>query len=263
MWLALTAYGVAAALAVVALVSGGRFNRGILWILGLGLILHGASLGWRWHRLGHGPFVTLYEILSSNVWSLLLAYTVAIWRVAALRLTAGVVLPVMTVMVLWLLSTDPRDSQFPPTYATAWLYIHVTFGKIFMGLALVAAGIGGVVILRRWRVAARRLTALPADVALEELAYRFLALGLLFDGFMLMAGAVWAQGAWGRYWDWDSLEAWSLVTWLWLATVLHVRQAFRPPPLVGGLLAITVFLLGYVVFFGVPFVSQAPHRGVV
>ncbi|MBF0610692.1 MAG: cytochrome c biogenesis protein CcsA [Magnetococcales bacterium] len=263
LWLAVGCYLVATGLAFSFLVVGQRFYGLILTCLAVGVVLHAAAIGLRWQRLGHGPFVTLFEILTSNLWSLLLAYTLAIWRVASVRLTAAVVLPVMTVMMVWLLSTDPKDSQLPATYTTSWLYIHVTFGKIFMGLLLVAAGIGGVVNLRRWGLFQARLASLPSDVALDELAFRFLSLGLVFDSFMLIAGAIWAQDAWGRYWDWDSLEAWSLVNWLSLALVLHLRVAWRPPPWLNGLLAIFLFCLAYVVFFGVPFISQAPHRGVV
>ena len=47
----------------------------------------------RWERLGHGPFVTMFEILSSNVWSLMLAFSIAYWRLPAVRPVAALVMP--------------------------------------------------------------------------------------------------------------------------------------------------------------------------
>lgn len=40
---------------------------------------------------------------------------------------------------------------------------------------------------------------------------------------MIVAGAIWANEAWGRYWAWDPIETWSLMTWLAYAAYLHSR----------------------------------------
>jgi ABC-type transport system involved in cytochrome c biogenesis permease subunit len=80
---------------------------------------------------------------------------------------------------------------------------------------------------------------------------------------MLIVGAVWAQDAWGRYWAWDPLETWAFATWLALALVLHARATFRPAPRWHGAMLIAVFVLAFLTFFGVPFISTAPHKGAV
>ena len=80
---------------------------------------------------------------------------------------------------------------------------------------------------------------------------------------MVVAGALWAQNAWGRYWNWDPLEVWSLMTWLSIAIALHLRVTRKPSPAVGALICIGVFVLAFLTFFGVPFISTAVHKGAI
>jgi ABC-type transport system involved in cytochrome c biogenesis permease subunit len=88
-----------------------------------------------------------------------------------------------------------------------------------------------------------------------------MAFAFVFHSLMLIAGAVWAQDAWGRYWAWDPLETWAFMTWLALGASLHLRLTYRIPPWIGWLLILGVFILAFLTFFGVPFVSLAPHKG--
>jgi ABC-type transport system involved in cytochrome c biogenesis permease subunit len=81
---------------------------------------------------------------------------------------------------------------------------------------------------------------------------------------MLVAGAVWAHSAWGRYWSWDPLETWTLVTWLMLGGILHVRSTFRNlSRQAGHVLMLVTFAVAFLTFFGVPFLSIAPHKGLM
>jgi ABC-type transport system involved in cytochrome c biogenesis permease subunit len=88
-------------------------------------------------------------------------------------------------------------------------------------------------------------------------------LALVFDSLMLIAGAVWAQDAWGRYWAWDPLETSAFLTWLFLAIGLHVRLSYRVPPIVSGLMIIGIFMMAFATYFGTPYISPAAHKGMV
>ncbi|MGQ0524694.1 MAG: cytochrome c biogenesis protein [Betaproteobacteria bacterium] len=260
LWLALTLYTLAGFTAVGAAVVAKRYEGVFLALLVTSLAAHTASLGLRWWRLGHGPFITMFEILSSNVWSLLLIFAIAYWRLRALRPAAAVIMPILLVMMAWLLVTSPSDGHFPPTYRTIWLYFHVLFGKVFLGAVLVAVGIAGLILLERMGLKAR---GIPDSVRLEDLAFRFMTLGFMFESLMLLAGAAWAQDAWGRFWAWDPLETWAFTTWLALAFYIHWRVATRLSPVYSAALIMAVFVLAFLTFFGVPFVSTAPHQGAV
>ena len=263
LWGALLAYAGTLASAIWAMAFGRSVERVVGLGMALGLALHTLALALQWTRLGHGPFVTLSEILSSNIWSLTLVYAIVWWRIRAVRAAAPAVFAVVFVLGAWLLATGEQDGHLPPTYRTLWLYAHVGFGKLFLGAALVAVGIAAVILLRGTRLLAVKFAHLAPDGPLEELAFRFMAFAFVFETLMLIVGAIWAQDAWGRFWAWDPLETWSFLTWLTLAAFLHLRVTLTTSPRLRACAVIAVFVLAFVTFFGVPFVSTAVHKGMV
>lgn len=221
----------------------------------LGLASHSLSLALRWLRVGHGPFINLYEILSSNLWSLMLGLTIFLLLARRHREALRYLFPLPALLMAWLLLTTPRDSHLPPTYDTVWLYFHVLSGKFFLALLMLATGVA--IYEARSRVAAR-----DSATALESASYRLLAFAFCFESLMLLFGAVWAQDAWGRYWAWDPLETWAFVTWVSVIFVLHWRLNHSRRE-VYALLVSTCFVLAFLTFFGVPFISTAPHQGMI
>lgn len=217
----------------------------------------------RWARLGHGPFLNLFEILASSLFSLTLGWRIALVAWPPLGATAGVVLTILGTLAAWLLASDARDTFLPATYETPVLWFHVVLGKVFLAFALIATGIAGVVLLRGTASGAAWFRALPGDSQLDAWAWRCMSIALVFESLMLVAGAVWAQDAWGRYWQWDPLETWAFVTWLALAFALHARLTWRLAPRWSAVLIVAVFVIAFLTFFGVPFVSTAPHKGAV
>ncbi len=69
----------------------------------------------------------------------------------------------------------------------------------------------------------RFLATLPTADALESLAYRFVIVGFVFWTFTLIAGAIWANDSWGRYWGFDTKEVWTFVIWVLYAGYIHAR----------------------------------------
>jgi len=232
-----------------------------LFLLAVGA--HSGSLAVRWLRIGHGPFLNLYEILSSNLWSLSLAFLIAQWRLPEVRASARVVIPILAVIALWLMVSPASDGHLPPTYDTPWLYFHVLFGKLFLGLLLIAVGVSGAVLARTTALGRRQFQTLPQSHSLMILAYRLVAISFLFQTFMLVFGAIWAQDAWGRYWAWDPIETWSFLTWMSVLYYLHARKQIKGSQLKSALIVLSIFVLAFLTFFGVPFVSESPHKGMV
>ena len=233
-----------------------------LGLLSLALTVQTVAILLRWDRLGHGPYVNLYEILSSNIWSLHLAVLIACLWFRKIRPSLAMILPVLQILVLWLFSLSPVDGEAPVTYATVWLAVHVWLGKVFMGCIVVAVGLS-LVILARHFGNSTLFSGMPGNAALEEFIYRLFLIAFLFESLMLVAGAIWAQDAWGRYWAWDPLETWAFATWLGVIGFLHLRITKRPPAAVGAVLVLAVFIIAFSTFFGMPFVSTAPHKGAV
>lgn len=262
LWGAVVSYVLATVVALFGLVLGKKPERTVLIFMALALALHTVSLGLRWERIGHVPVSNLYEALSANVWGMMVAVTLAYGRLPGVRPAVAVMLPVIVLVLGWMMLVPAVDSSPPSTYDTVWLFIHIAFIKLFLGCALIALGMAGVILLRA-AGRGRRFASMSDDRALEELSYRFMALGLIFDGIGILAGAIWAQDAWGRYWGWTELEVWSLITWLTIGLAIHLRATFAISPRIAAWMIVGVFVVAFLTFFGVPFVSTAVHKGLV
>jgi ABC-type transport system involved in cytochrome c biogenesis permease subunit len=236
------------------------------WLAAPGLLaaavgLHTLSLAQRWAMLGHGPFTTLHEILSSSLWSLSLVLVLGLRATRDLRPGLAVAAPVLLLLGVWLLLAPRGAGHLPPTYDTPLLYLHAVVGKAYLGLLLTAVALGLTPALRRRGDPTHGRVA--DELRLDRLAHRFAAAAFVCDSLMLIVGAVWAQDAWGRWWAWDPLESWAFVSWLALAATLHARATLRPRPVVHGWWLAGCFVLAFLTFFGVPFLSQAPHQGAI
>ena len=261
LWSALLGYSIATVIAMYALVFKKAPERTLFGLMLLAWLLHSAAIGFRWSRLDHLPFINMFEMLSANIWGLMAAVILGYWLLPKLRTIAAILLPVVMIIIAWMLMVPSDASSLPATYHTIWLFIHIGFIKLFLGSAFVALGIAGVILLRHIGAAKQRFSRLPDNSALDQTANRCMALALIFDTLGIIAGAIWAQDAWGRYWNWDSLEIWSLLTWLSISFSLHVRATFKTAPITNALLIIGVFVVAFFTFFGIPFVSEALHKG--
>ena len=116
----------------------------------------------------------------------------------------------------------------PPALQSAWLVIHVFVASLSTGFFALAASLSIVQLMQARREAGkalklRFLDTLPAADRLETLAYRLTVVGFVMWTFTLIAGAVWAERAWGRYWGWDTKEVWTFIIWTLYAGYIHAR----------------------------------------
>jgi len=94
---------------------------------------------------------------------------------------------------------------------------------------------------------------------LDNLSYRVIGLGFPLLTIGIIAGAVWANDAWGSYWSWDPKETWALITWLVFAAYLHARitkgwQGRRP-----AIIASTGFVVVWICYLGVNLLGKGLH----
>jgi ABC-type transport system involved in cytochrome c biogenesis permease subunit len=262
-WSALVGYSIATAVACWAFVFRKKPERTLLALILLSCTLHTIAIAARWERLGYLPVNNTFEMLSANIWGLMVAVLIGYWLLPRVRSFVIVTLPFVMMLMAWMLLIRPQDSTLPPTYDTVWLFIHIAFIKLFLGCAFIALGLGIIVLLRRAGIGTARFASLPPDTSLDKTAYRCMALALIFDTLGIVAGAIWAQDAWGRFWSWDSLEIWSLLTWLSIGLTLHMRASFRTGPAVNAGMVLATWCVAFFTFFGIPFVSTALHKGMI
>ncbi len=120
-----------------------------------------------------------------------------------------------------------------PALNSYWLAIHVTAMTLASGTFMVGAVLAIVYLFAERhtrRVAAGLSTSygevfrlLPSAERLDQIAYRTVVFAFPIWTFGIMAGAIWADQAWGRYWGWDPTETWAFITWVVYACFLHAR----------------------------------------
>jgi ABC-type transport system involved in cytochrome c biogenesis permease subunit len=254
---AVTGFAVVLVLDVLLRRGGRQAWPTVSLVLSIVLVLLTAAVAGRWMRESQGPFLTLYDVLLSNLFSLTLVYLVAAWLVPALRKSSAIVVTFLALLGIWSLTVSAVAVPLPATFDNPWLWLHVTAGKLFLGLCLPAAATA------LWLLV-RRKGGLSEGSEMDAAVWLTLSLAFVCHSFMLIAGAIWAHSAWGRYWAWDSLETWTFITWLCIALLLHARATFRRMPVSYGWSAVVaIFGLAILTFLGVPFLSIAPHKGVM
>lgn len=121
----------------------------------------------------------------------------------------------------------------PPALQSYWLVIHVFVATLATGFFALGFALSLMQLLQNKRelaVAAGEktrlgfLTRLPDSVQLENHAYRLIIIGFVLWTFTLIAGAIWAEKAWGRYWGWDTKEVWTFIIWTIYAGYIHARS---------------------------------------
>jgi cytochrome c-type biogenesis protein CcsB len=171
------------------------------------------------------------------------------------------VAPVILFLLLFALSRPAEIRPLLPALKSPWLLWHVGLAILSYGAFAVAFGVG---LLYLWREAAERkgnplLKNLPDLEFLDLLGYRCISLGLPLLTLVIVSGAVWAQQAFGQYWQWDPKETWSLITFLVYAGYIHARLAMRSKPRLSALLAVLGFLAVIFCFLGVNLLMSGHH----
>ena len=119
-----------------------------------------------------------------------------------------------------------------PALQSYWLVLHIIVaitGTAFFALGFALSGLQLLQYRRERQIAEsvpqqfKFLATLPGAKTLENLAYRVNIVGFIAWTFTLIAGAVWAEKAWGRYWGWDTKEVWTFIIWVIYAGYIHAR----------------------------------------
>ncbi|MFP5219279.1 MAG: c-type cytochrome biogenesis protein CcsB [Actinomycetes bacterium] len=201
----------------------------------LGLIVHGVSVVARGLAVDRVPWGNMYEFSSAVSLSAVAIFVVLVARRVVDRgLGAFVLLPVL--LTLGLASTVLYTPAGPlvPALNSYWIKIHVAAAVLCTGAFLLSGVVAGLDLLRDAadsRMADGRPLrfplslgpSLPTARSLDRTTYTVIAFAFPLWTFAIIAGAIWAEAAWGRYWGWDPKETWSFITWVLYAGYLHAR----------------------------------------
>ncbi|PZQ87567.1 MAG: c-type cytochrome biogenesis protein CcsB, partial [Leifsonia xyli] len=185
----------------------------------LGFVIHLAALVLRGIAAGHAPWSNMFEFAATGT-----AVMVAVYLVVNLFRDVRFLGAYVTGMVALLLMLASMNVYvgvvpLPPPLQSAWLVIHVFVAIMATGFFALGAGLSIAQLLQARREAGltqhpRFLRGFPSAEALESTAYRVNVIGFAFWTFTLIAGAIWAEHSWGRYWGWDTKEVWTFIIWV-------------------------------------------------
>jgi len=173
------------------------------------------------------PWGNMYEFSITGSLSFSIAYLFALvkYKMRWLALPASIAMLITLGTAVTLLYRP--SAPLVPALKSTWLVIHVSAAIISGGVFLLANFIAGTyLILDRYEQKGARpiwMQKLPSLESLDNFSYRLIALVFPLWTFSVIAGAIWAEAAWGRYWGWDPKETWAFITWVAYAAYLHAR----------------------------------------
>jgi len=248
-------------------------DRGVLLgLIGVGLTwlafaLHLGTVVTRGLAAGRMPWGNMYEfilavtLVGSAVWLGVLTRKPAVRHLGLFTTLALVVL----LGAAGLIAYTPV-SPLVPALNSYWYIIHVSTIILASGILLIGAVPAAMFLVRAGYDRGKRSfpytlgAKVPPAEALERLTFRLHAFAFpLFTFGALIAGPLWAEASWGRYWGWDPKEVWAFISWVVYAAYLHARAT----PSVKRSTATWIALIGFVTMlmnlFGVNLFFEGLH----
>jgi cytochrome c-type biogenesis protein CcsB len=251
----------------------------------------------RWFNYGYFPLSNLYESLLFLAWGVTFT-TIVIESKIKISLIGAVSNPIVLFIVGFAGLSLPESMQAPsplvPALKSNWLMMHVaimmvSYASLIIGSLLgilflvLTNGNNGEIILQgnsygktftdnrlflTEPIGSLSIQGSPSQgkkkkltllESIDNLSYRTISFGFPLLTIGIIAGAVWANEAWGSYWSWDPKETWALITWLVFASYLHARitkswQGRKP-----AIIASIGFLVVWICYLGVNFLGNSLH----
>jgi cytochrome c-type biogenesis protein CcsB len=174
------------------------------------------------------PWGNMFEFTITAMVFIVGVYLIMLWRTGIRWLGLPVTLLAAVGNGLAVTVFYVAVAPLVPALHSVWFLIHIVAAAI-SGAAFNVGGVMSILYLIKRRAEDRGavrgyLERLPSSRKIDLIAYRFLAFAFPLWTFTVVAGAIWAEYAWGRYWGWDPKETWALVTWVIYAGYLHARS---------------------------------------
>jgi len=209
-----------------------RALRVAMGLTALGFLLHLGASVLRGFSAGRVPWANMWEFSVTGTLIIVGVFLlVNLW--SELRFLGTFVVGLILVLlgiaaVQYYVPVVP----LPPALQSYWLVLHVLIATLATGFFAVGFAVSGLQLLQERRSSRqeggartrlRFLSTLPSATGLDAIAYRTNIVGFILWTFTLIAGAIWAERAWGRYWGWDTKEVWTFIIWVIYAGYLHAR----------------------------------------
>ncbi len=205
-----------------------QFGRMGVALTIIGFLLSVAGVITRALAADRAPWGNMFEFTITAMVFIVGVYLIMVWRAGVRWLGLPVTLLAAIGNGLAVTVFYVAVAPLVPALHSVWFLIHIVAAAI-SGAAFNVGGVMSILYLIKKRAEDRNavhgyLERLPSSRKIDLIAYRFLAFAFPLWTFTVVAGAIWAEYAWGRYWGWDPKETWALVTWVIYAGYLHARS---------------------------------------
>nr|YP_009421407.1 cytochrome c heme attachment protein [Solanum pennellii]ASR92644.1 cytochrome c heme attachment protein [Solanum pennellii]UNO55622.1 cytochrome c heme attachment protein [Solanum pennellii] len=245
----------------------------------------------RWISSGHFPLSDLYESLIFLSWSFSLIHIIPYFKKNVLilsKITGPSAILTQGFATSGILTEIHQSGILVPALQSEWLIMHVSM--MILGYAALLCGsllsvallvitfrknrklfsksnvflnesffLGENVVENTSFFCAKNYYRSQLIQQLDYWSYRVISLGFTFLTIGILSGAVWANEAWGSYWNWDPKETWAFITWIVFAIYLHTRtnRNLRGPN--SAIVASIGFLIIWICYFGVNLLGIGLH----
>lgn len=230
-----------------------------------GWLLNTVVLIVRWYETGRAPYANLYETMILLSWMIVAGYIAMEIKYKKLRILGAIIVSIAFLAIGAAAMLPYRYQAIEPlipALQSNWLVLHVI--TTFIGYAgfAIAFGLGIMYLLKERAERGKRSSffdKFPSSEILDDLSYRFIAIGFPFVTLGIILGAIWANYAWGGYWSWDPKETWSLIVWFIYAGYFHGRLVRGWRGRKTAYFSIIGFLAVIFLYWGVSFVLPGLH----
>jgi len=201
-----------------------------LWVMGVATVLLGAAVTMRGIAAQRVPWANMYEFAISSTLVILMIYLMSLYLKEV-----HFIAPLVSGFSLISLGAATslfyvEVSTMMPALQSYWLVLHVIVAVLATSFFYIGAALHITYLVRKasWsqgdsNAFQRIISHFPSAETLDRFAYRFIIVGFVLWSFTLIAGAIWAERAWNRFWGWDTKEVWTFIIWVLYAGYLHAK----------------------------------------
>nr|YP_009683079.1 cytochrome c heme attachment protein [Avena ventricosa]AXF82717.1 cytochrome c heme attachment protein [Avena ventricosa] len=251
----------------------------------------------RWASSGHFPLSNLYESLIFLSWALYILHTIP--KIQNSKNDLSTITTPSTILTQGfatsgLLTEMHQSTILVPALQSQWLMMHVSMMLLSYATLLCGSLLSAAILIIRFRKnfhffskkkknvlnkkfffsdfnakrSALKSTSIPSfpnyykyqlTERLDSWSYRVISLGFTLLTIGILCGAVWANEAWGSYWNWDPKETWAFITWTIFAIYLHSRTNPNWKGTNSALVASIGFLIIWICYFGINLLGIGLH----
>jgi cytochrome c-type biogenesis protein CcsB len=196
-----------------------------------GVAIHVGAIVARGFADGHYPLANMYEYSSMLALVAVVAFLLLSLRYPAAALGGGLALFVAVTLMGVGYGLYQSPEPLVPALQSYWLKIHVTSMMTASGVLVSSFVFAALYLVKAqslrpasWLTGSAIAARLPSLETLDRLTFRAILVGFPIWTFGTIAGAIWGEHAWGRWWGWDSKETWAAITWMVYAIYLHAHS---------------------------------------